>query len=97
VAGCCECGDEPSGSCATELVRRRGMAIYPLKIYYFRKFKYQSVTLYFYYPFQHFGSVRNNNVKIMSHFNEFEADEIITTLLESLHKSYMLVIYRPMY
>jgi hypothetical protein len=22
VAGCCECGDEPSGSCATELVRR---------------------------------------------------------------------------
>jgi hypothetical protein len=21
VAGCCECGDEPSGSCATELVR----------------------------------------------------------------------------
>jgi hypothetical protein len=23
VAGCCECGDEPSGSCATELVRWR--------------------------------------------------------------------------
>jgi hypothetical protein len=22
VAGCCECGDEPSGSCATELVIR---------------------------------------------------------------------------
>jgi hypothetical protein len=22
VAGCCECGDEPSGSCATELVKR---------------------------------------------------------------------------
>jgi hypothetical protein len=22
VAGCCECGDEPSGSCATELVRK---------------------------------------------------------------------------
>jgi hypothetical protein len=21
VAGCCECGDEPSGSCATELLR----------------------------------------------------------------------------
>jgi hypothetical protein len=21
VAGCCECGDEPSGSCATDLVR----------------------------------------------------------------------------
>jgi hypothetical protein len=21
VAGCCECGDEPLGSCATELVR----------------------------------------------------------------------------
>jgi hypothetical protein len=24
VAGCCECGDEPSGSCATELVRWYG-------------------------------------------------------------------------
>jgi hypothetical protein len=23
VAGCCECGDEPSGSCATELVLGR--------------------------------------------------------------------------
>jgi hypothetical protein len=23
VAGCCECGDEPSGSCATELVSGR--------------------------------------------------------------------------
>jgi hypothetical protein len=23
VAGCCECGDEPSGSCATELVSVR--------------------------------------------------------------------------
>jgi hypothetical protein len=23
VAGCCECGDEPSGSCATELVMRQ--------------------------------------------------------------------------
>jgi hypothetical protein len=22
VAGCCECGDEPSGSCVTELVSR---------------------------------------------------------------------------
>jgi NMD protein affecting ribosome stability and mRNA decay len=22
VAGCCECGDEPSGSCAMELVNR---------------------------------------------------------------------------
>jgi hypothetical protein len=22
AAGCCECGDEPSGSCATELVTR---------------------------------------------------------------------------
>jgi hypothetical protein len=22
VAGCCECGDEPSGSCATELVNK---------------------------------------------------------------------------
>jgi hypothetical protein len=24
VAGCCECGDEPSGSCATELVSSVG-------------------------------------------------------------------------
>jgi hypothetical protein len=24
VAGCCECGDEPSVSCATELVRGKG-------------------------------------------------------------------------
>jgi hypothetical protein len=23
VAGCCECGDEPSGSCTTELVRNQ--------------------------------------------------------------------------
>jgi hypothetical protein len=23
VAGCCKCGDEPSGSCATELVSRK--------------------------------------------------------------------------
>jgi hypothetical protein len=22
VAGCCECGDDPSGSCATELVNK---------------------------------------------------------------------------
>jgi hypothetical protein len=25
VAGCCECGDEPSGSCATELVSYCGI------------------------------------------------------------------------
>jgi hypothetical protein len=25
VAGCCECGDEPSGSCATELVEVQRM------------------------------------------------------------------------
>jgi hypothetical protein len=25
VAGCCECGDEPSGSCATELVIPTGL------------------------------------------------------------------------
>jgi hypothetical protein len=31
VAGCCECGDEPSGSCATELVRRK--LITPLFFY----------------------------------------------------------------
>jgi hypothetical protein len=24
VAGCCECGDEPSGSCATKLVYMTG-------------------------------------------------------------------------
>jgi hypothetical protein len=28
VAGCCECSDEPSGSCATELVMSRSE--YPL-------------------------------------------------------------------
>jgi hypothetical protein len=28
VAGCCECGDEPSGSCATELVN--GDTLFPL-------------------------------------------------------------------
>jgi hypothetical protein len=27
VAGCCECGDEPSGSCATELVSYMVMGI----------------------------------------------------------------------
>jgi hypothetical protein len=27
VAGCCECGDEPSGSCATELVSRLSLTI----------------------------------------------------------------------
>jgi hypothetical protein len=26
VASCCECGDEPSGSCAMELVRYRPMS-----------------------------------------------------------------------
>jgi hypothetical protein len=25
VAGCCECGDEPSGSCSTELVSYVGV------------------------------------------------------------------------
>jgi hypothetical protein len=28
VAGCCECGDEPSGSCATELVNIKHILIY---------------------------------------------------------------------
>jgi hypothetical protein len=28
VAGCCECGDEPSGSCATELVNRYVLNIF---------------------------------------------------------------------
>jgi hypothetical protein len=27
VAGCCECGDEPSGSCATELVSEPGSSV----------------------------------------------------------------------
>jgi hypothetical protein len=30
VAGCCECGDEPSGSCAMELVKdevKRGISL----------------------------------------------------------------------
>jgi hypothetical protein len=30
VAGCCECGDEPSGSCATELVSYVRVVIYHL-------------------------------------------------------------------
>jgi hypothetical protein len=29
VAGCCECGDEPSGSCATELVSQLAVARRP--------------------------------------------------------------------
>jgi hypothetical protein len=29
VAGCCECGDEPSGSCATELVN---LVSYPVQM-----------------------------------------------------------------
>jgi hypothetical protein len=28
VAGCCECGDEPSGSCATELVSWLVMCVF---------------------------------------------------------------------
>jgi hypothetical protein len=28
VAGCCECGDEPSGSCATELVSKQNIKLY---------------------------------------------------------------------
>jgi hypothetical protein len=33
VAGCCECGDEPSGSCATELVMpQRKQPVYITKI-----------------------------------------------------------------
>jgi hypothetical protein len=28
VAGCCECGDEPSGSCATELVSYWGGGVF---------------------------------------------------------------------
>jgi hypothetical protein len=27
VAGCCECGDEPSGSCATELVGLKALKL----------------------------------------------------------------------
>jgi hypothetical protein len=35
VAGCCECGDEPSGSCATELLFSLAVFIetYPLKAF----------------------------------------------------------------
>jgi hypothetical protein len=29
VAGCCECGDEPSGSCATELVSLSVLLVLP--------------------------------------------------------------------
>jgi hypothetical protein len=28
VTGCCECGDEPSGSCATELVSGNYVVLY---------------------------------------------------------------------
>jgi hypothetical protein len=34
VVGCCECGDEPSGSCATELVRVILYYIYLVNITY---------------------------------------------------------------
>jgi hypothetical protein len=33
VAGCCECGDEPSGSCATELVSLLIMFAGRIKVY----------------------------------------------------------------
>jgi hypothetical protein len=32
LAGCCECGDEPSGSCATELVSYSSLILNVLKI-----------------------------------------------------------------
>jgi hypothetical protein len=32
VAGCCECGDEPSGSCATELVSQVPVAWPPISL-----------------------------------------------------------------
>jgi hypothetical protein len=32
VAGCCECGDEPSGSCATELVSLRPWMTYKVTL-----------------------------------------------------------------
>jgi hypothetical protein len=39
VAGCCECSDEPSGSCATELVtvilRKHSSAVNSRKVYSF--------------------------------------------------------------
>jgi hypothetical protein len=34
VAGCCECGDEPSGSCATELVSYIKLLFYLFFVWY---------------------------------------------------------------
>jgi hypothetical protein len=34
VAGCCECGDEPSGSCAKELVSSKFISVYKCEYAY---------------------------------------------------------------
>jgi hypothetical protein len=43
VAGCCECGDEPSGSCATELVGSSSTKLYFLERKYMLTLKYVEV------------------------------------------------------
>jgi hypothetical protein len=41
VAGCCECGDEPSGSCATELVSVKYQLRYFLLMFGFHEVWYE--------------------------------------------------------
>jgi hypothetical protein len=45
VAGCCECGDEPSGSYATELVRYHSIPILTFKT--MNHSAHKNLTLYF--------------------------------------------------
>jgi hypothetical protein len=47
VAGCCECGDEPSGSCATELVSKVGVSYaYSLNRKKMNSVRYITVNIY---------------------------------------------------
>jgi hypothetical protein len=67
VAGCCECGDEPSGSCATELV-----SPYLKENTMFHHYKDQLVkadhlfletlTSFFHFDKTHFCILREENV-----------------------------------
>jgi hypothetical protein len=44
LAGCCECGDEPSDSGATELVSRLFNSCVPVAMYYYFNITIQSET-----------------------------------------------------
>jgi hypothetical protein len=58
VAGCCECGDEPSGSCATELVRGDGLLTLGEKVASLSTiFSFYNYTAIFVLKFPHFPSV----------------------------------------